>query len=98
MRDAKRAVELAGDHAEKVTIEGRTETLYAPPEAEQITEEQLASALQTELELPAFDEYLLGYKDRSEFLPAELVQVVGPTKNGMCRPFRVRQGIIAAAE
>ena len=98
VRDAKRAVELAGDHAEKVTIEGRTETLYAPPEAEKISDEQLDAALQTQLELPAFDEYLIGYKDRSEFLPAELVQVVGPTKNGMCRPFRVRQGIIAAAE
>ena len=97
VRDAKRAVELAGDHTEKVTIEGRAETLYAPPEAEQISDEQLDAALQTQLELPAFDEYLIGYKDRSEFLPGELVPIVGPTKNGMCRPFRVRQGIIATA-
>ncbi|WP_186304334.1 winged helix DNA-binding domain-containing protein [Kocuria palustris] len=98
VRDARRAVELAGDQAVAVTVQDRAEQLFAGPAAEQIDDAQLEAALAVELELPAFDEYLIGYRDRSEFLPAELVPVVGPTKNGMCRPFRVRSGIIAAAE
>lgn len=97
VRDAKRAIELAGDRAIPVGLEGRGDRLFAAPEAEQVAEEDLEAALALHLELPAFDEYLIGYKDRSEFLPSELVPIVGPTANGMCRPFRVHQGIIAAA-
>lgn len=98
VRDARWAVELAGDRAVPVTIEGSAEQLFAAPEAGRISAEQLQAALGTELDLPAFDEYLIGCRDRSEFLPAELVPIVGPTKNGRCRPFRVRDGMIAAAE
>lgn len=57
----------------------------------------LDAALATCLELPAFDEYLLGYGDRSAVCPAELVPIVGPTKNGMCRPFVVEQGIVVGS-
>ncbi|AKK04248.1 winged helix DNA-binding domain-containing protein [Corynebacterium epidermidicanis] len=59
--------------------------------------EALEAALALRLELPAFDEYLLGYGDRSAVCPADLVPIVGPTKNGMCRPFVVEQGVVVGA-
>lgn len=59
-----------------------------------ITSREVARALRSVHRLPAFDEYLLGYKERSQVCPAKLVPFVGPTKNGMCRPFTMRAGVV----
>lgn len=53
-----------------------------------------AAALAAEYRLPAFDEYLMGYKDCSAQLPRELVAEVGPTKNGLVHPFTVLDGVV----
>ncbi|GHO76743.1 hypothetical protein KSD_45140 [Ktedonobacter sp. SOSP1-85] len=45
--------------------------------------------------LPGFDEYLLGYKDRSAVLAAEHVQKVVPGNNGVFMPMLVVAGQIA---
>lgn len=42
--------------------------------------------------LPAFDEYLIGYKDRSEVLKHELFGEIVPSKNGMFSPIIVVDG------
>jgi len=42
--------------------------------------------------LPGFDEYLLGYKDRSAVLPAEYAQKIVPGNNGIFRPMIVVAG------
>ena len=42
--------------------------------------------------LPGFDEYLLGYKDRSAVLPAEHAQKIVPGNNGIFRPMIVVAG------
>ena len=42
--------------------------------------------------LPSFDEYLIGYKDRSEVLKNELIGEVIPSKNGMLSPIIVVDG------
>ncbi|MDN7245399.1 winged helix DNA-binding domain-containing protein [Planococcus shenhongbingii] len=42
--------------------------------------------------LPAFDEYLLGYKDRSSVLPMEYSGKVAPGKNGVFFPIIVENG------
>ena len=42
--------------------------------------------------LPGFDEYLLGYKDRSDVLPAEHAQKIVPGNNGVFLPVIVRGG------
>ncbi|QMV84180.1 winged helix DNA-binding domain-containing protein [Corynebacterium hindlerae] len=85
VRDAKRAASLARD-----VIQVGEHCMGAYQE-----NVSLDGVLGNQLDLPAFDEYLLGYKDRSVVCPAELVPIVGPTKNGMCRPFRVVDGEVA---
>lgn len=42
--------------------------------------------------LPGFDEYLLGYKDRSDVLAAEHAQKIVPGNNGVFRPMIVVNG------
>jgi hypothetical protein len=42
--------------------------------------------------LPGFDEYLLGFKDRSLFMVPEHMQAVVPGNNGMFRPTAVYRG------
>ena len=59
-----------------------------------VTEEELIHALTHTLRLPAFDEYILGYKDRSHVMDAALIPEVGPSKNGMCWPFVVHAGVV----
>ncbi|MEJ5997875.1 DNA glycosylase AlkZ-like family protein [Corynebacterium sp. H130] len=86
IRDAKRATALAED----VIQVGE---YYMGAYQEEVS---LESVLDNRLDLPAFDEYLLGYKDRSAVCPAELVPIVGPTKNGICRPFRLKRGVVEA--
>ncbi|QGU03206.1 hypothetical protein CKALI_11840 [Corynebacterium kalinowskii] len=85
VRDAKKAAVLARD-----VIEMDGYLMGAFQEDWSNFEEALALTLS----LPAFDEYLLGYKDRSDVCPAELVPIVGPTRNGICRPFVVTEGIV----
>lgn len=84
VRDAKRAAGLARDVIQvgEYFMGAYQETV------------SLDGALDVVLALPAFDEYLLGYKDRSGVCPAELVSIVGPTKNGMCRPFKLSRGVV----
>ncbi|MEJ5920683.1 winged helix DNA-binding domain-containing protein [Corynebacterium sp. H78] len=58
-----------------------------------VTAAELTAALDRELSLPAFDEYLLGYGSRVEVLSDELRPEV-LTKNGISWPFEVRNGVI----
>ena len=44
--------------------------------------------------LPAFDEYLLGYQDRSAVLDEEHAQKVVPGNNGVFQPIIVRDGVV----
>lgn len=48
------------------------------------------------LQLPAFDEYLMGYKDRTLAVDPMHTPVVGPTKNGLVAPVVVRDGVVIA--
>lgn len=54
----------------------------------------LEEALGAQVDLPAFDEFLIGYKDRARFVPARLAGSVGPGINGMCYPFTIRGGMV----
>jgi hypothetical protein len=42
--------------------------------------------------LPGFDEYVLGYADRTAMLPAEFAQLIVPGNNGMFKPTVVADG------
>lgn len=73
-----------------VSAGGETYWLGAWQEA--VTAEELEAALAATYYLPAFDEYLLGYADKSYALPEELrPQVL--TKNGLSWPFVVDDGV-----
>lgn len=71
--------------------------LYLGAWQEGVTEEEMAAALAAEYHLPAFDEYLLGYADKSFALADELRPRV-LTKNGISWDFVVRDGVATGRE
>ncbi|MEJ5928556.1 winged helix DNA-binding domain-containing protein [Corynebacterium sp. H128] len=87
VRDAKRAAALARD----VIAVGN---YFMGAFQEEWSDFEAALSLQ--LSLPAFDEYLLGYGDRAAVCAPELVPIVGPTRNRICRPFTVSRGEVVA--
>lgn len=62
-----------------------------------VTPEEIEAALNAEYHLPAFDEYLLGYSDKSYALPVELRPRV-LTMNGISWDFVVRNGVAVGRE
>ncbi len=63
---------------------------------EDVTPSELAAALELRLELPAFDEYLLGYADKSIIVDDELRKDV-LTSNGLSWPWVMSGGIGVAS-
>lgn len=89
--DAKRGIAAAGDALTTVRVAG-TEMLLDPA----LLDAGPAAAAQSPgddlLVLPGFDEYLLGFKDRSLVLDAEHKQAIIPGGNGVFQPTVVRAG------
>jgi Winged helix DNA-binding domain len=84
LRDVDRGVTLAGASVSTVDVDG-TELLVAP--------EMLDTAdAPGHLVLPGFDEYMLGYKDRSLCLAADRLMTIVPGGNGVFRATLVRAG------
>ncbi len=86
MRDVRRGTALAGTGLASIEAGGvpyhlALETLDAPPPG--------AGGV---LLLPGFDEYLLGYRDRSAMLAPEHAQAIVPGSNGMFKPTIVIDG------
>jgi hypothetical protein len=95
VRDTRRATALAVDTGSVVTAEapdGRT--MHLADWQQDVTAAEIREALGTAYDLPAFDEYLLGYTDRSDVLPEAVAAEVGPTKNGLFHAFRVSDGVV----
>ncbi|GAB3943391.1 DNA glycosylase AlkZ-like family protein [Corynebacterium tapiri] len=88
-RDCRQALDQAG-------LE-RDDDWYVPAWQKDITAGELKEALEQEYHLPAFDEYLLGYADKSFALPDELRPRV-LTKNGISWDFVVRDGVVCGRE
>ena len=85
--DCKRAIAAAGDALAAVRVDG-TE-MYAD---RALVESYSPSAPAGTLVLPGFDEYLLGFKDRSLMLDDEHKQKIIPGGNGVFQPTVVRAG------
>lgn len=89
--DAKRGIAVAGDALARVTVDGVESYLdaavldTAPPPAD---DEMLV--------LPGFDEYLLGYKDRSLMVADEHRAAIIPGGNGVFQSTVVRAGRVVA--
>ncbi|MEH0845609.1 winged helix DNA-binding domain-containing protein [Micromonospora sp. CPCC 205711] len=88
--DAKRAIAIAGDDLAVVRVDG-VEALLDPALLD-----APRAALDDVLTLPGFDEYLLGYKDRTLMLDPAHRQAVVPGNNGVFRSTVVRGGRVVA--
>ncbi|MGA8115348.1 MAG: winged helix DNA-binding domain-containing protein [Actinocatenispora sp.] len=86
--DAKHGIAAAGDRLSGVTVDGAE--MYADPEL--LDRAPGAMGRGEVLVLPGFDEYLLGYKDRSLMLADEHRQAIIPGNNGMFQSTVVRDG------
>jgi hypothetical protein len=85
--DAKRGIELAGDTLTTIDTDvGPMVTSTAS------LDHTTTTAHDDVLLLPGFDEYLLGYKDRSAMLSANRVNDIVPGGNGVFKPTIVADG------
>lgn len=89
---AREAVALAGDRVLTQDIGGQA--FLVPPEPPEAPGAPRPVAPPAVRLLPGFDEYLLGYKDRSAMLTADEEQRVVPGKNGMFLGTVVVGGIV----
>jgi Winged helix DNA-binding domain len=93
LRDVRAGLAAVRDRLEAVTVEG-TEYLMDPG-----TPDRLAAA-RSEAEgvllLPGFDEFVLGYGDRTAVVPAEFANRIVPGGNGMFRATVVHGGQVVA--
>lgn len=87
--DAKRGIAVAGDALEKVTVDGREMLVGAGAPVPGGKYDDVVA-------LPGFDEYMLGFKDRSLFLADEHKQAIVPGGNGVFQPTIVRAGKVVA--
>ena len=83
--DGRAALAMAAPHLAQLTVERRTYWLSASPP------ELSPSASDTYL-LPGFDEYILGYKDRSAVLAPAHADKIIPGSNGIFMPTLVING------
>ncbi|MGL5859054.1 MAG: winged helix DNA-binding domain-containing protein [Angustibacter sp.] len=91
MADVRRAIALAGAELAAVEVEGRE--MYVGPSAAEAVDPVVSDDL---LVLPGFDEYLLGYKDRSWMVAAEHMGAIVPGGNGVFQATVVRDGRVVA--
>ncbi|MGV3526923.1 MAG: winged helix DNA-binding domain-containing protein [Candidatus Sericytochromatia bacterium] len=82
-RDSRRGLEQ---------VTGELEVLETPSERYWMAPGQVPAASDSLLLLPGFDEYLLGYKDRSAVLAPEHAATICPGNNGMFMPTLVCNG------
>jgi hypothetical protein len=93
VRDVRAGLGSVRDRLEAMTVEG-TEYLMDPG-----TPERLAAARREAegiLLLPGFDEFVLGYGDRTAVVPAEYADRIVPGGNGMFRSTVVQGGHVVA--
>ena len=84
LSDAKRGLALSVEHLEAREFDGTTYYLSR----------DLAPVNHSVLALPGFDEYLLGYQDRSAALRSEFANQIAPGGNGIFLPTIVVDGAV----
>ncbi len=89
MEDARKGIEISRDTLTPEIIGEKEFWISAAEEKVILSHEPQVRFL------PSFDEYLIGYKDRSEVLKQELAAEVIPSKNGMFSPIIVVDGKVA---
>ncbi|SDO72487.1 winged helix DNA-binding domain-containing protein [Geodermatophilus sp. DSM 45219] len=89
MGDVRAGVAAVRDRLAAVEVEGR-EHLVAPETADLLAEHRAQAA--GLFLLPGFDEFVLGYADRSCAVPPEFADRIVPGGNGVFRPTVVHRG------
>ena len=93
--EARLAITMAGDALRVVDVEGRE--MYA---ARDLLDGLVGAAVPdikgSRLALPGFDEFMLGFKDRTLMLEAEHLKAIVPGGNGVFRSTIVRDGRVVA--
>jgi hypothetical protein len=92
MTDAKTALSVAGDRITGLDVDGVRHLLPAASDTTALTRTRPGRGRDAVLALPGFDEYLLGYRDRSFAIDPDDVTRVVPGKNGIFLPILVRGG------
>lgn len=93
VRDVKKGIAAVSAEGSITAVQGpKGEEMWIPTWAQDVTETEINDALALELTLPAFDEYLLSYTDRSHVMDPEHLFSIGPGKNGVFKPFKVIHG------
>jgi hypothetical protein len=92
--DVKRGLAVAGDALTTVRVDGR-EMIVAPAALDAVPPDT-ATPDPTLVTLPGFDEYLLGYKDRTLMIAPEHKQAIIPGGNGVFQSTIVRGGRVIA--
>lgn len=90
--DAKRGIAAAGDALATVPVDGRELLLERALLDAHRADGPAAGGSDEFLLLPGFDEYLLGFKDRSMMVADEHKQAIVPGGNGVFQPTIVRSG------
>lgn len=85
--DVKIGLASAGDALTEVVFAGKPHFV-----AGSVLDSPVAKGSKNLLALPAFDEWLLGYRDRSAVLPAEFADRIVPGNNGIFQPTIVDNG------
>jgi len=94
--DAKRGIAGAGEQLVTVTVEG-SEMILAADAVDSMGAAEVAPLGRDEVRvLPGFDEYLLGFKDRTLMIEPEHKQAIIPGGNGIFQPTVVRSGRVVA--
>lgn len=88
--DARAGLEMSASHLEKIDVDGNN--YWMPRESPPRGSGRKASQLYL---LPGFDEYLLGYKDRTAALVPRNSALVVPARNGVMKPVIVLDGVVA---
>jgi DNA glycosylase AlkZ-like len=89
VRDVRRGIAVAGDALVTLEIEGQALLLAAEALG---ASESIAADEAPVLLLPGFDEYVLGYKDRSAMLAPDRFDTIVPGGNGLFKPTVVVDG------
>ncbi|HUV48527.1 MAG TPA: winged helix DNA-binding domain-containing protein [Actinomycetes bacterium] len=90
--DAKAGIASCGDALVAVSVDGVEMVMAAEVADGAMASSVAAAAASGWLALPGFDEYLLGFKDRSLMVDAAGMDAVIPGKNGVFRSTIVRDG------
>ena len=89
--DAKRGIEAAGDALTSVDVEGIPH-IVIPSQLDASSKVLAKKRTREVLLLPGFDEYMLGFKDRSLMVSDQFKQRIVPGNNGVFMPTVVLDG------